>query len=99
MRVLPPPLSVTLPPPSITVSSLTSACFVTVMVMGASPQSKVITPPLAIAGSSADSVQLLGSPLPSTVVGLEVAAAWMGGVHVVGGGGGAPPVPVVAPSP
>src|SRR5262245_9469781 len=95
MRVLPPPSSVTLFPPSITVSALMAFSDVTVMVTGAAPQSNVITPPFASAASRAASVQLPGVPSPTTAFGADVSAAWMGSGHVGGGGLGAPPSPPV----
>src|SRR6185295_9787172 len=98
MRVLPPPLRVTLPPPSITVSTLTSCCLVTVMVTGAAPQSKVTTPPFASAAASAASVQSEAEPLPTTVVGVETSAGWIGSGHVSGGGLIVPPVPLPPPT-
>jgi hypothetical protein len=78
MRRLPPPLSVTRPPPSSTTSpwSLrTLAVAFIAMVTGAGPQSKVITRPAATAVTTAADVQLAGVPLPTTRSGLPVSAA------------------------
>ena len=52
------------------------------------PQSKVTTPPLVSARTSACSVQLLAVPVPTTVVGRETSVAWMGAAHTGAGGGG-----------
>ncbi|GAB2976885.1 hypothetical protein GCM10027184_28780 [Saccharothrix stipae] len=56
-----------------------------VMVTGAGPQSKVITPPAATAATTACDVQLAGVPLPITRVGRVVSTA------AASGGTGAPP--------
>src|SRR5688572_26148777 len=70
MRVWPPPLRVTRPPPSMTTCSLASlytfAASSSVMVTGFGPQSKVMTPPSATASMKAWAVQLSGVPLPIT---------------------------------
>ena len=85
MRVLPPPLSVTLPPPSITVSPSLSApptllmriCCVSVIVTGAAPQLKVMTPaPSGRRRRARAAVQLAAVPVPTTVVGVDTSAAW-----------------------
>ena len=85
MRRAPPPLSVTFPPPSSTTSELvlrTLAVACIMIVTGLAPQSKVITPPLATAATTAPDVQLAAVPLPITWSGWEVftgrAAAGMG---------------------
>ena len=78
MRVVPPPLSVTLPPPSITVSCSMLCSDVTVMVIGAGPQSNVTTPPLASAAWSAPSVHPPGTPWPTTALGDDVSTGWIG---------------------
>src|SRR4029077_8893238 len=85
MRRAPPPLSVTFPPPSSTTSELvlrTLAVACIMIVTGVAPQSKVITPPLATAATTAPDVQLAAVPLPITWSGWEVftgrAAAGMG---------------------
>src|SRR6266513_2069387 len=79
MRTLLPPLSVTLPPPSMTilgpVSLNTFAVRLRTIVTGAGPQSKVMTPPLATAATKASPVQLAGVPEPTTVRGLEMSSA------------------------
>jgi hypothetical protein len=65
MRRAPAPLSVTFPPPSSTTSALvlrTLAVTCITIVTGAGPQSKVITPPLATAATTAPDVQLAGVP-------------------------------------
>jgi hypothetical protein len=46
-----------------------------VMVTGAGPQSKVISPPAATAATTAADVQLAGVPLPTTRSGLRVSTA------------------------
>ena len=79
MRTLSPPLRVTLPPPSITVSGLSLnilAVRFNVMVAGSDPQAKVITPPCATAATKASPVQLAALPLPTTVVGLDTSSGW-----------------------
>src|SRR5580700_8006975 len=85
MRRAPPPLSVTFPPPSSTTSELvlrTLAVACIMIVTGSAPQSKVITPPLATAATTAPDVQPAAVPLPITWSGWEVftgcAAAGMG---------------------
>lgn len=65
MRRAPPPLSVTLPPPSRTTSALvlrTLAVACITIVTGFGPQLKVITPPLATAATTAPDVQLAAVP-------------------------------------
>src|SRR6266508_3236823 len=80
MRRFPPPLSVTLPPPSSTmagpVSLRTLAVASRVMVTGAGPQSKVTMPPWATASTTALEVQLAAVPSPITWSGCEVSTAW-----------------------
>src|SRR5690348_2510798 len=85
IRRAPPPLSVTLPPPSSTTSELvlrTLAVACIMIVTGLAPQLKVITPPLATAATTAPDVQLAAVPLPITWSGWEVStgrpAAGMG---------------------
>jgi hypothetical protein len=46
-----------------------------VIVVGALPQLKVITPPLATADTKASLVQLSGVPVPTTVRGLDTSSA------------------------
>src|SRR5687767_4849379 len=79
MRRLSAPLSVTRPPPSSTTagpwSLRTLAVAVMVIVTGAGPQSKVITPPAATAATTAAEVQLAGVPLPITRSGSRVSTA------------------------
>src|SRR5881394_792751 len=78
MRRWPPPLSVTLPPPSSTMRGLalrTFAVAVMVMVTGSGPHEKVMTPPAATALTTASEVQLAGVPVPMTRVGWLVSAA------------------------
>src|SRR3954469_23011582 len=96
MRRLPPPLSVTRPPPSSTTSGpwslRTLAVAFMVMVTGAGPQSKVITPPAATAATTAAAVQPAGVPLPMTRSGLRAStarastgtAAWPSGLPGLG---------------
>ena len=77
---MPPPLKVTLLPPSITIFGPLSlkifAVSVIVIVIGAAPQSKVMIPPCATAATKAAPVQLAGVPLPTTWVGFELSSAW-----------------------
>src|ERR1022692_5047952 len=64
-----PPVSVTLPPPSMTTCALvlrTLAVACITIVTGDGPQEKVITPPLATALTTAAEVQLAGVPVPMT---------------------------------
>src|ERR1043165_2504478 len=75
MRDVPPPLSVTVPPPSITVSFAVEICDVTVIVTGAAPQLKTTVPPPATAVRSAASVQLAAEPSPTVVVGADVSTS------------------------
>src|SRR5690242_17064299 len=79
MRVVPPPLSVTLPPPSITMSGPVSLKILagrsSVIVTGSGPQSNVITPPAATAAMTASPVQLAAVPSPTTVRGLATSAS------------------------
>ena len=76
MRRLPAPDSVTSPPPSITTrepwSLRTFAVAVMVIVTGAGPHLKVITPPAATALTTAADVQLAGVPVPITWFGCDV---------------------------
>src|SRR5512140_331108 len=78
MRVVPPPLSVILLPPSMTslvpLSLNTFAVWVSTIVAGSAPQSKVMMPPLATAATNASPVQLAGVPVPMTVVGFETSS-------------------------
>lgn len=79
IRRRPPPLSVTLPPPSSTIVGPVAfrifavACIV--MVTGSGPQENVMTPPAATAATTAAEVQLAGVPFPITRVGAEVSTA------------------------
>src|SRR5262245_10899823 len=79
MRRWPPPLRVTLPPPSSTISGPVSlrilAVAVSVMVIGFGPQSKVMIPPAATAATTAPEVQLAGLPSPMTRSGCDVSTA------------------------
>src|SRR5688572_7490417 len=79
MRCSPPPDSVTLPPPSITMSGPVSlntfAVRSSVMVTGSGPQSNVMVPPPATAATNASDVQLSGVPVPTIVVGTDVSTA------------------------
>src|SRR4051812_33042006 len=109
MRAFPPPLSVTLLPPSMTTGPVllkTFAVVVSVIVAGAAPQSKVMTPPFATAATNASAVQLAGVPVPTTVRGLVMLSACAsagtghmplglpaGGSVSLAGGGGPPEVP------
>ena len=71
MREVPPPLSVTRPPPSSTVSFVNAICAVTVIVTGALPHAKTIVPPPVAACWSAASVQLAAVPSPTVAVGAD----------------------------
>ncbi|MGC4120689.1 MAG: hypothetical protein QM765_40155 [Myxococcales bacterium] len=75
---MPPPLSVTSPPPSMTVFLapllFTSAWASRVRVTGALPQLKVMTPPFHTASTKAFEVQDCGVPSPMTVVGAETSS-------------------------
>src|SRR6187549_1960091 len=75
--VVPPPSSVILRPPSMTVCLLVGrfSVDVTLIVTGSGPQLKVITPPAVAAVLSAAKVQLAAVPVPITLVGLETSAA------------------------
>src|SRR5436190_412081 len=77
IRTVPPPSSVTLRPPSMTVFLLMGRFIVAVtrIVMGSGPQLKVMTPPAATAVCSALNVQLAAVPVPMTAVGLAVLTA------------------------
>src|SRR5690242_17203192 len=79
MRTFPPPLRVTLLPPSRTIfgplSLNTLAVSSRVIVTGSGPQSNVTTPPFATASTTAAEVQLSGVPVPTTVVGLDTSSA------------------------
>ena len=78
MRPVPPPLSATLLPPSMTsfvpLSLKTFAVDVSTIVVGSAPQSNVMMPPCATAATNASPVQLSGVPLPITVVGDETSS-------------------------
>src|SRR5690242_1837778 len=72
IRRAPPPLSVTLPPPSRVTNALrlsTRAVACMVMVTGAGPQLKVMSPPFATARTTALEVQLAAVPPPTTRAG------------------------------
>src|SRR5450759_1118854 len=73
-----PPSSVIFWPPSMPVFLLlgSSSVAVTRMVTGASPQLKVMTPPLVAAACSWVKVQLSALPVPTTVVGVDTLAGW-----------------------
>ena len=79
MRRWPPPLSVTLPPPSSTIRGpfalRTFAVAFIVIVIGSGPQLNVMMPPAATAATTASEVQLAALPLPMTRVGFEVSTA------------------------
>src|SRR4051812_8097756 len=78
IRRLPPPLSVTRPPPSSTtgvVRLCTLAVADIVIVTGAGPQLKVMMPPAATAFTTAEEVQLAAVPLPIVRVGWLVSTA------------------------
>src|SRR5262245_4502982 len=78
IRRLPPPLSVTRPPPSSTTRCLvlyTRAVAVITIVTGFVPQSNVMIPPAATARTTAADVQLAGLPSPITWSGWLVLTA------------------------
>src|SRR5262245_20108999 len=79
MRRLPPPLSVTKPPPSSTsfgLRFLTLAVAAIVIVTGSVPQLNVTMPPLATALTTAADEQPAGVPVPMTRVGCDVSTAF-----------------------
>src|SRR5580698_10528137 len=82
IRILPPPLRVTLPPPSMTMRSprVMLAVCVIVIVTGSGPQLKVMTPPMATAWTTAAEVQLAAVPSPMTWSGWAVLTAWPAGL-------------------
>lgn len=97
MRVVLPPLRVTLPAPSSTVSLLIFNGVVTVIVCGSGPQLKTIVPPDARAVVRAASLQLAGVPSPTVWSGEDVSTSWAGTSQVpAGGGGGGSSVSVVS---
>src|SRR5262249_37330210 len=79
MRRWPPPLSVTLPPPSSTMRDplalRTLAVAFIAMTTGWGPRENVMPPRGATAATTASEVQLAGVPLPITRVGCEVSTA------------------------
>jgi len=85
---VPPPLKVTRPAPSRTVSFVKTMGEETVMVTGALPQRKTIVPPPVAAAWSAAAVQLSGLPSPTTAVGCETSCSWTGAAQVAGGAPG-----------
>ena len=97
----PPPSSVILLPPSMTVFLLVGRLSVAVtwMVTGALPQLKVMMPPVVTAVCSGLKVQLAAVPVPTTVVGCEVSAGCpAAGTPAVHEPLGLPASPVVPPS-
>ena len=101
---LPPPSSVTLLPPSMTVLVLMGRFMVLVtgIVTGAAPQLNVMMPPFFTAALSASKVQVPAVPVPITAVGFDTSAGcapagseavqWVGIVDPL-----APPVPPALP--
>src|ERR1039457_1493168 len=101
---LPPPSSVTLLPPSMTVLVLMGRFMVLVtgIVTGAAPQLNVMMPPFFTAALSASKVQVPAVPVPITAVGFDTSAGcapagseavqWVGIVDPL-----APPVPSARP--
>src|SRR5665647_2956460 len=85
MREVPPPLSVTRPPPSSTVSLVNVIGAVTVIVAGALPHANTMVPPAFAACWSAAAVQLAGVPSPTVAVGEDVSAS-AGRSHTATGG-------------
>src|SRR5262245_37326493 len=73
----PPPSSVILRPPSMTVFLFdgTFSVAVTLIVNGSAPQLNVMMPPAVTAVCSAENVQLAAVPVPTTAVGLAVLTA------------------------
>src|SRR5580700_1384561 len=81
IQIAPPPLSVTMPPPSMTIRSpwtMFAVCVI-VIVTGSGPQLKVMTPPMATAWTTAAEVQLAAVPSPMTWSGWAVLTAWPAG--------------------
>ena len=81
IRWRPWPLSVTNPPPSITIRRLGLRTFAVArieIVTGAAPQEKRITPPARTAATTRAEVQLAGVPWPTTWSALAVPAARQG---------------------
>ncbi|MEO3810273.1 hypothetical protein ABGB17_14830 [Sphaerisporangium sp. B11E5] len=78
IRRFPPPLNVTLPPPSSTTRLLVfrtfAVAFITI-VTAVAPQANRITPPLATAATTAADVQLAGVPFPTTRSARDVSTA------------------------
>src|SRR3954453_12838696 len=78
MRRFPPPLGVTLPPPSSTTRRLVlttlAVAFITILTLPG-PQRKRITPPFATARTTAREVQLRAVPWPTQRSGCEVLTA------------------------
>ena len=93
---MPPPLRMTLPPPSMTIFGLLSlntlAGLARMMVAGSGPQLNVMIPPAATAAMNASGVQLSCVPVPTTVVGLDTSSscASLGIGHVPSGLPGSP---------
>src|SRR5438270_1990239 len=78
MRRWPPPLGVSLPPPSMTTRGLAFRIFAVscmLLVRGAGPQLNVTIPPTAMAETSSSEVQLAGVPLPMIRLGWLVSTA------------------------
>src|SRR3954454_13532585 len=78
IRRLPPPLSVTRPPPSRTTGLVllrTLAVALIVIVTGTGPQLKAMMPPAATAFTTAEEVQLAAVPFPTVRVGWLVSTA------------------------
>jgi hypothetical protein len=77
IRILPPPLSVTLPRPSMTIwlPATMFAVAVIVIVTGLGPQLKVMMPPRATAWTTAAELQLAAVPVPMTWSGRAVLTA------------------------
>src|SRR5512133_2673429 len=89
MRDVPPPESVTRPPPSRTASLVNTIGDETVIVTGEEPQANTIVPPAAAAERSEDAVQLAGVPSPTTAAGADTSARRAGASQVGVGTGGA----------
>ena len=91
IRVRPPPLRVTSPSPSMTVSRAIVISELTSTITGRGPQRKTMFPPRATAATNTRSLQLSGVPVPTTLigsVGLAIISLMNGGGHtsLVSGG-------------
>ena len=86
MREVPPPLRVTVPPPSRIVSFLKTMGELTVIVTGEAPQLKTIVPPTSAAAWRNAWVQVSAVPKPTNDVGADTSMRPTGASQVTGGG-------------